>query len=199
MKKESILVVARNLFFERGTKSVNMDDIASALGISKKTIYQYFPSKDDIVVCELDNHIAEHTEGVEKAKKMAANAIDELRLIYQINMDAHQRMKPIFVADIQKYYPNCWQKLQDFFKTCVFKNIVENIIRGQKEGLYRLTIDVEFIASQYFSSIFNMIDFFAQQRTRSLGDLEKQLMNYHVHGIGTVEGIKYLDNIKFEN
>jgi hypothetical protein len=70
--------------------------------------------------------------------------------------------------------------------------------RGQLEGLYRLTIDVEFIASQYFHSVFNMIDFFAQQRKRSFGDLEKELMYYHLNGIGTSKGIKYLDKIKFE-
>lgn len=198
MNKESILEISRNLFFERGTKAVNMDDIATALGISKKTIYTHFSSKDEIVECEIDTHISDHACSIEVVKSKSKNAIDELRLIYQMDMETHQKMKPIFVADIQKYYPQCWRKLQDFFKTCVMKTIVENMQRGQSEGLYRLSIDVEFIANQYFNSIFNMIDFFAQQRTRSFGDLEKELMFYHINGIGTPKGIKYLDKINFE-
>jgi AcrR family transcriptional regulator len=198
MNKDIILESARYLFFERGTKSVNMDDIAAALGISKKTIYSHFSSKDEIVACEIDTHISDHACGVERVKSVSKNAIDELRLIYQMDMESHQKMKPIFVSDIQKYYPDCWKKLQDFFKTCVLNTIVENMKRGQLEGLYRLTIDVEFIASQYFHSVFNMIDFFAHQRTRSFGDLEKELMYYHLNGIGTSKGIKYLDKIKFE-
>ncbi len=198
MNKESILNISRNLFFERGTKAVNMDDIATALGISKKTIYTHFSSKDEIVECEIDTHISEHACGIEVVKSKSKNAIDELRLIYQMDMETHQKMKPIFVADIQKYYPQCWRKLQDFFKTCVMKTIVENIQRGQGEGLYRTQIDIEFIASQYFHSIFNMVEFFAQQRTRSFGDLEKELMFYHINGIGTPKGIKYLDKINFE-
>jgi AcrR family transcriptional regulator len=199
MNKEIILNAARNLFFERGTKAVNMDDIAASLGISKKTIYTHFTSKDEIVACELDNHIADHACGVERVKSEAKNAIDELRLIYQMDMESHRKMKPIFVSDIQKYYPVCWKKLQDFFKTCVLSTVIENMKRGQEEGLYRLTIDLEFIANQYFQSVFNMIDFFAQQRTRSFGDLEKELMYYHINGIGTPKGIKYLDKINFEN
>lgn len=198
MNKESILELARTLFFERGIKAVNMDDIASALGISKKTIYAHFTSKDEIVECEIDSHISEHSCGIDRVKTLAKNAIDELRLIYQMDMETHRKMKPIFVTDIQKYYPHCWKKLQDFFKTCVLKTIVENMQRGQEEGLYRCTIDIEFIASQYFHSIFNMVDFFAQQRSRSFGELEKELMYYHIHGIGTPKGIKYLDKINFE-
>ena len=199
MNKQSILEVAKNLFFERGTKAVNMDDIASTLGISKKTIYTHFSSKDEIVECEIDTHISEHTCGVDIAKSKAKNAIDELRLIYQMDMEAHQKMKPIFVSDIQKYYPGCWKKMQDFFKSCIMKTVVDNMQRGQQEGLYRLTVDIEFIANQYYHSIFNMIEFFAQQRTRSFGDLEKELMYYHINGIGTSKGIRYLDKVNFEN
>lgn len=198
MNKEKILEVSRNLFFERGTKAVNMDDIAAAIGISKKTIYTQFSSKDEIVEAEIDQHISEHSCGIERVKSIAKNAIDELKLIYQMDMETHQKMKPIFVADIQKYYPTCYTKLQDFFKTCVLHTIIENMQRGQNEGLYRLAIDVEFLASQYFHSIFNMVDFFAQQRSRSFGELEKELMYYHIHGIGTTKGIKYLDKLNFE-
>jgi AcrR family transcriptional regulator len=115
MNKEIILSAARNLFFERGTKSVNMDDIASALGISKKTIYTHFTSKDEIVACELDTHISEHACGVERVKSVSKNAIDELRLIYQMDMESHQKMKPIFVSDIQKVLSRLLEKTAGFF------------------------------------------------------------------------------------
>jgi len=176
-----------------------MDDIASTMGISKKTIYNFFSSKDEMVMCEIDHHISKRSHDITVIKENSKNAIDELRLIYQKDLESHNSMKPIFINDIQKYYPLCWKKMQDFFKTCVLKSIMENILRGQTEGLYRMTIDVEFIASQYFHSIFNMIDFFAEQRTRSFSVLEKELMYYHLNGIGTIKGLKYLDKINFEN
>ena len=113
MNKDIILEFAQSLFYERGTKAVNVDDIAKGLGISKKTIYNFFSSKDEIVEYQIDEHIKHHICDIEAVKVDSQNAINELFLLYKMNCEQHKALKPIFIADIQKYYPSCWKKLEN--------------------------------------------------------------------------------------
>lgn len=198
MNKDKISELAQSLFFERGIKAVNMDDIAFALGISKKTIYNFFSSKDEIVAYEIDKHIVNHKIEFEKIFLNSQNAIDELRLIYQMNMRQHRIMKPVFVSDIQKLYQSCWKKLEQFLHEFISKNIASNIQRGHNEGLYKTELNIEFLSHQYYGGILNMIDYFSHQQKYSISDLQKEHIYYHIHGIGTAKGIKYLDKINFE-
>lgn len=199
MTKDIISEASKRLFFERGTKAVNMNDIASTLGISKKTIYNFFESKDEIVQYEIEKHMLQQTCSVNEIKQSAFNAIDELRQIYLINLKQHNEMKPIFITDIQRYYVDLWGRLQNFLSSKIFQNISENIQRGQKESLYRKEIKIDFIAMQYYHSVINLINYFSNQKKYSLTDLEKELMYYHIRAIGTPKGIQYLETIKFEN
>lgn len=196
--KEKISLIARNLFFQNGTKAVSIDDIASELGISKKTIYNHFESKDEIVEYEIDKHIIDHTCDIDSVKSLAKNAIDELIRIYRMNYEQHHQMKPVFISDIRKFYPQSWVKLENFFGECIPNTIADNIRRGQEEGFYRLGINVEFISYMYFKSIFNQIDFFTLQKKYSIVELDKEHLYYHINAIGTKKGIKYLDKIKID-
>jgi TetR/AcrR family transcriptional regulator, cholesterol catabolism regulator len=197
--KDKIACTAEKLFFQLGTKAVCIDDIATELGISKKTIYTCFASKDEIVDFNINKHIEKHTTDLDDIKVLSKNAIEELILIYRSNYEQHVKMKPIFVSDIKKLYPQCWVKLENFFIERIPNTISENLKRGQEEGNYRIDINIELISFLYFRSIFNLIDYFTIQKKYSIADLEKEHLYYHIHAIGTNHGIKYLDSFKLNS
>lgn len=198
MSREAIIKTAEKLFFVRGTKAVSIDDVATELGMSKKTIYTFFASKDDIITSMLDLYMSNHTCDIETILKSSRNAIDELVAIYRLNFEQHTLLKPVFVFDIKKYHPSEWARLELFFSDCVYRTVFQNIERGQKEGLYRENINIDFISHLYFKSIFIIIDYFSIQKKYSIADLDQEHMYYHIHAIGTNKGIKYLDKIQFD-
>ena len=197
--REKIAYIAQKLFFQSGTKAVSIDDIAHELSIAKKTIYNFFESKDHIVRYLVDTHIERHHKYIDEIKEKSKNAIDELVMIYRMNCDQHETMKPIFISDIKKLYPECWADLESFVGKVVPNCIRENIFRGQQEGFYRENVNADFISYLYFKSIFLQLEYFAIQKKLSIIDLDREHLYYHVHAIGTTKGIKYLEKIKFEN
>ncbi len=75
---KNILLKVRELYMKYGIKSITMDDVASELGISKKTLYQYVTDKDDLVGKFIDNEIELRQEEICKCFKTGFNAIEEL-------------------------------------------------------------------------------------------------------------------------
>src|ERR1035437_8261173 len=76
--KEHILKSAEELFFHYGVKSVTMDDIASHLGMSKKTIYNFFKDKDELLSEFAKTFVDRNSGAFEHVCKSANNAIDEI-------------------------------------------------------------------------------------------------------------------------
>lgn len=196
--KEKIALKAHDLFFQRGTKAVSIEDIASELGISKKTIYNYFSSKDEIIAYNIDFHISENCCIIDSNREKAKNAIEELVGVYHLNYRQHSMMNPIFIADIKKFHSTEWAKLEKFLNNHILMTIGKNIIRGQEEGLYRDDLHRDLITFLYMRNVISLIDFFSSQTKFSIVSLIKEYIYYHIRGIGTDKGIKYLNNINLE-
>lgn len=186
------------MFFQYGIKAVSIDDIAHELGMSKKTIYNFFGSKDEIIDHILDRNIEEYTCSYSGLVSQSKNAIDAIVHIYRMKCEQHDLIKPIFISDVQKYYPRVWEKLKGFYEIHILKTIQENIQRGQQEGLYRENINTDFVSYLYYKNIFSLIDYFSSQKKYSILELDKEYIYYHIHAIGTPKGIKYLDKINLE-
>ena len=76
--KEKILEGASKLFFKYGVRSVTMDDVASYLAISKKTIYQFFKNKDDLITSISMAHMAEEKDEYLQIENVAGDALEEM-------------------------------------------------------------------------------------------------------------------------
>lgn len=196
--KHKIALKAQELFFQRGIKSVSLDDIASELGMSKKTIYTSFSSKDEIVGYNIDTHINENCCEIEANRLQTKNAIEELIGVYNMHYQNHHQMNPIYISDIKKYYPKEWLKMEKHFNEHIPKTIESNILRGQEEGLYHSEFHPDFISFLYMRSVISLIEFFSTQKTLSLMELTKEFIFYHIRAIGTTKGINYLSKIKLD-
>ena len=195
--QEKILKTSLELFFKYGIKRVTMDDIAKELGMSKKTIYQYYKEKDDIVnqLCEIE--MTRNEKKFEEVYQQSVDPIHEIMLISENIREMLQNVNPMFFLDLQKFHPNAFLKFQSFKENCAHKDIVRNIKKGKEEGFYRPEIDEEFAAKHRLAQIDmlffgNYFSFDKISFTRS----HELILDMFVYGICTIKGHKLINEYK---
>src|SRR6188472_4635859 len=104
---------AHGLFMQFGLRSVSMDDIANSLGMSKKTIYQYYADKDELIVAVIEVEIKRTQTICETDRDCSLNAIHEVFLAMQMVVEIFGTMNPSLLYDMQKYHPKAYQKFQN--------------------------------------------------------------------------------------
>lgn len=144
--KERILQCAKDLFRRFGVRSVSMDDIAHHLGISKKTIYQYFSDKDDIIRQAMQKATGEEKEMLLKIREESVNAIE-------VMIRVHEHVRTIFseaaaaqVYELQKYHATAWEIVNDFKHGFLSDFIKQDLQAGIADGCFRADINVDIIA-----------------------------------------------------
>jgi AcrR family transcriptional regulator len=152
--QERILLKGDELFRRFGIRSITMDDIAKQLGVSKKTIYQHFPDKDELVIEMTKLNISRHFNEVEKCCGPASiNAIAELFAVNNSVGEMIRSFNPIMFYDLQKYHPKAWLAFREFRNQYVYEKIVDNMKRGIEEGFYRTDFDIEILAKMRLEQV----------------------------------------------
>ena len=198
--KDNIVLKARNLFLKYGIKSVAMDDIARELGISKKTLYQHFETKNDIIKSVAEQNLANDIRMVNEIQTTAKDAIDEMFLLAKHVLEEIASIQsPTLIFDLQKYYPEMWQLFEQFQYQQVANHIKHNIKRGITEGLYRTEVNGDIISKIYSGNSLCVIDenMFPTKQFDKI-KLFKEFFIYHIRGIATTKGLKLLEK-RLEN
>src|SRR6185436_12763251 len=112
--QEKILKTSLGLFFKYGIKHITMDDIAKELGMSKKTIYQFYKEKDDLVSQLCNSELKEQEFQFDEMNRNAKDPIHEIMLISDKMRVMMQNINPMFFLDLQKFYPTAFQRFQSF-------------------------------------------------------------------------------------
>ncbi|MES2567499.1 MAG: TetR/AcrR family transcriptional regulator [Bacteroidota bacterium] len=195
--QEKILKIALELFFKYGIKRVTMDDIAKELGMSKKTIYQYFKEKDDIVnkLCEIE--MSKHQKKFEDVYLLSKDPIHEIMLISENMKEMMQHINPMFFLDLQKFHPNAFLQFQTFKEDCAFNDILRNIKKGKEEGYYKSDIDDEFVARYRLAQIDMLMfgNYFSFDKL-SFSKSHELVLDMFVYGICTIKGHKLINAYK---
>jgi AcrR family transcriptional regulator len=195
--QEKILKSSLALFFKYGIKHVTMDDIARELGMSKKTIYQFYKEKDDLVnqLCEIE--LKDQECQMDEMNKNAKDPIHEIMLISGKMRMMMQGINPIFFMDLKKFYPTAFQKFQRFKENCAYRNILENIKKGTEQGVYRTDLDPDFIARYRLAQIDMLMfgNYFSFEKI-SFIETHELILDMFVYGICTVKGHKLINNYK---
>jgi len=204
-KKTYIIEKAAELFFKHGIKSVTLDEIAGQASISKKTIYNFFRDKEDLVdqltdkyfVCSKHFQIAQDDDlnAIDQIIKIRSHVVQILGLL-QSNID----------YDLRRTYPRIAEKLENFKRVTVYNNECLLLEKGKKEGLFRPELDQDFIAKMTVGRSLFILNpdngLFDEKETMSL-ELFDKMIDYHLHAICTPKGIEYykqqLNNVQNEN
>src|ERR1700754_4011504 len=131
---ERIILGGEELFLKAGIKSVTMDDIAKHLGMSKKTIYQFFKDKNELVVALVNKKLKEDEDQMSAIMNQSSNVIEEMINMMKCSEEIFSRINPIVIHDLQKYHPDAWKQFQNF-KSGVLINTLEQLLsKGIKQG-----------------------------------------------------------------
>lgn len=201
---ENILNRIYNLYFKYGIKSVTMDDVSRELGISKKTLYEHFTDKDEMVsqVFELERNKV--LKDLCEILGTAQNAILELFLINKYFSEKIKNYNANIDFDLKKYHFNIYENHKNKAVEAMHFHILANLNRGIKEKVYRNDFNAEFITRLHVSRLLTMqkSEIFTMEELLDKS-CHRELIIYHVRGIATQEGIKILEkeleNIKKES
>ena len=172
-----------------GIRTVTMDDISKNLGISKKTIYQYFKDKKELVNTVTQLHLDTEEERFLSSVKDSKDSIHELILVSQCLRETMKDMKMNVLNELQKFYPEAWQKYE-YFKSKVMKEtIMRTIMRGQKEGYFRSDIDPDLIATMRMEQVQTfMLNNLLPRDKYSIAEIQMHLFDHFIHGLFTIKG-----------
>ena len=194
--EHKIIEKATEMYLTLGFKSVTMDDIASMMGISKKTIYQHFENKNQLIEA-VTMHLFENIAcGIDEILKQEQNPIEELFTIkdFVIKHLKDERTSPIY--QLQKYYPQIHKTLMSKQFDKMGDCVIDNLKKGIEQGLYREDINLELIARFYFAGMTSIKDaeLFNPINYSSLL-VQETYLEYHVRGISTDKGIHVLESL----
>ncbi len=193
--REKIISKATELFLNLGFKSVTMDDIANELGMSKKTIYVHFSNKTKLVEATTFHLFDVICDGIDGICDTATNPIEELYSIklYVMTHLKNEKTSPQF--QLKKYYPQIHQRLKNKQFEKMHKSVLESLIEGVKTGVFRDSIDTDFISRMYFTGMTGIKDnmFFPHDKYQ-MEYLMESYLEYHLRAIVTDKGMTILNN-----
>lgn len=195
--KERILLKSHELFNRYGIRSVSMDDIAAQLGMSKKTVYQYYTDKDELVNAVFTAVIEENRTYCGQDRQLADNAIHEVFLAFDRLIDMFTNMNPSILFDMEKYHPSMFKKYREFKNGFIYGMIKSNLERGIDEGLYRSDIDIDILTRFRIHCIMLSCnsDVFPSNHNQ-VAQIEMQILEHFLYGLATPKGQQLIEEYK---
>lgn len=195
--EEKILKGAEELFFKYGVRSVTMDDIARHLGMSKKTIYQSYKEKDEIVHKLMQAHIKEDECQFAENFNKAGNVVEEMFSIMRTITETFTRINPLLFYELQKYYPQSWKLVKEFKEEFVQKMVERSLEKGKKDGYVRQDVNVRILSRLRMEEVelaFNAGVFPPDKF--SIVEVQLTLAEHFLYGICTLKGHKFINKYK---
>ena len=189
-KTNDIVEKATTLFMQNGLHSVSMDDIASWSGISKKTLYGNFQSKEMLVETIVQKLILKTGKYIRLCPDISPNAVKEIENFSEHILDVLEILTPKFIRDLKKYYPVAYARLIVFRDNSIIPYIERCLNRGITEEIFRPDINKRITGWLYCWQIQN-----ALEGDTSHGDVNKIIENTNdlfLHGILNSKGLKLL-------
>jgi AcrR family transcriptional regulator len=193
--RENILHVAIERMQQVGIRSVSVDDICHELGMSKKTFYVYFASKDDLVQAILHKHEQKVAHDLDNAlsKRTITQVIVEWAKIAQSTQKKDLKT-PAMMYDLEKYYPQLFAAHKKVMRQTAEKILVQFLGKGVSEGIFRAEIDVDVVAMMFLDMQYRLLDLMTsgQMTKEEVHHIGRQRMDIMMRGILTHEGFETL-------
>jgi AcrR family transcriptional regulator len=192
--KDRILTRSEEMFLKFGYSKVTMDEIASNLGMSKKTLYKFFPSKEELVreiIYKMRCGIKDYIDDLLANEEM--DFVEKLKRLMNLIGKQSSKLQGPLLEDLHKNIPEVWQQINEFRKENVRQKFTQLINMGVEKGIFRKDIDQRLIVLIYSSAIQGLINpEILSQMPFSVEQVFESVIKVIFSGIFTEEGrIKY--------
>ncbi|TVP45100.1 MAG: TetR/AcrR family transcriptional regulator [Mongoliibacter sp.] len=195
--KEKIIETATEQFMRFGVRSVTMDDIARQAGVSKKTIYQEFSDKNQLVYETFQAAIESDKCSMERFPQKKIGVIEHLVQLSQYMRERFANINPYILNEIQRYFPQSWQLFEDFKKDFVLKEIIELLDSGKEQGYFRPEINSEILGLLRLEQMMLSFDPIKFPPSKyNIVDLQLEIFEHFLYGIFTEKGKEAYQNQK---
>jgi TetR/AcrR family transcriptional regulator, cholesterol catabolism regulator len=191
--KERIQAKADELFMRYGIRSISMDDIAAHLAMSKKTLYQFFADKDELVDAVVDKELKKGQLDCIQCGEQSHDAVDEIFITMEQIAEQFRNMNPMVLYDLEKFHIASFQKFLKHKNEFLLEVIRKNIERGIQEELFRSEINVDMMSKFRLESMmiaFNMTVF--PPRKYNLVEVTQEIIEHYLYGLATMKGHKLI-------
>ncbi len=194
-KESDIITQSAELFLRYGVKSITMDELSRHLAISKKTLYQFFTDKTDLINKTIRHIIENKSCEISSICTLNLNAIEELFRVYQHANEMIRNHNPMLEFDLQRFYPAIYRDTKEVKRKVIYDSTLNNLVKGKQEGYYRADLNEIVITKLHVLRIENFThsDFLTADEFRS-NDFLNEVFKYHLYGIVSAKGIKYIKN-----
>lgn len=191
-ERKRIIEFVEEKFFKDGFHKTTMDEIASELRMSKKTIYKYFPTKD-VLVREIALHFIQSTKtNILPMLNSDKNAIEKLLGLIEILAKTSMKISPKMLDDMRRHFPKIWMEIDAFRTQIMFGNLTKVIEQGKKEGLF-INYPTQIIINVFVASLRSVVNpEFLLNNNFSLIEAATNAFKILIGGITTQKGKKFL-------
>ena len=196
--KDEIVVFASNQMEKLGIRSVSVDDLCHEFGISKKTFYVYFETKDALleeIMLKHELEMAQELEYIVKKKTVLQSFMSWHAIANQANKSTDQ--KTPLIHDLQKYYPDLFAKHEKNVRLTMENFLVRFLQKGIDEQIFRQEIDVNLSAALFIDMHKALMQRASKQKMtkEELRKEGKHNMDILLRGIFTVDGLETLEKL----
>jgi len=186
--KGRIISSCLSLFLKYGIKSITVDDISHHIGISKKTFYEYFVNKNDIIELIAKDFISKNQTENREIIEGNIDVIEKILKIYKRILSQFCTINPSFIFDIKKYHSDIYDLFVEHRDKELGHMITKLLNQGKKEGVFRDDINEQIIFRLHISRINSIIDgTLLPEKHISDPDFFK-IMITNLIGISTIKG-----------
>lgn len=177
-----IIAAYREQAAKRGFSRVTMDDLVVLTGISKRTIYRYFSSKDEIVESVVVDLLTDLNQKIEAAQDSAASPVDQIFYVVRVITGNIKLVEPLFLYDLHKYYPHLWERIEQFRAERIQK-VFERFLASSGQDFFRETHPKIFTTALLASIRAVVNPMFIIENKINIEDVIQSLFNIFLYGI----------------
>ena len=197
-EQQKILEFCKDYFLNNGFYKTTMDEVAAQLRMSKKTIYKYYPTKEELVKETIQGFLEFHKGNVSEIVDDNSKAVTKLYKTFNYIGKIISKINEKFIRDIQTHAPDLWKDIDTFRTKMMMTNIGKIIEQGKKEGVF-IDKPSSIITGIFTSSVRGIINpEFIMNNKFSIKTALEETIEIIMNGIMTEKGKKVFNLLKSE-
>lgn len=191
-----IIEESASLFMKQGVKGITMNEIAQSMGISKRTLYEHFANKEELLAGCMDFWHQDSCRTYDNIKESGLNPMEVIHQQFRQAVIALGQVHPNLISDIRKYHPGIWKKQFQQMQEQRHSFTIEFLEQGKKLGFFRSDINNEIASRLLYAQVdlLHQTEIFPLNRF-SRADVFSEIIFGFIRGISTAKGIKEMERI----